>query len=132
MNAPLPSNVHTQAGQLVCQYINAFNARDFEAMKSVFHPQLVTVHPNEPEIDVTEATPFLERMVALWPRDLHYTLRRICDRSIDAGSEAWAEIVIGKPNDAPLAAEVVIYHEQDGCVTQLTVYKLMHPSHPAY
>ncbi|MGC5197983.1 nuclear transport factor 2 family protein [Aphanothece microscopica] len=113
--------------------MKSFNARDAQGMAAVFSPDLVTIHPDEPAVDVTSAAPFLERMLALWPRDLHYDLRRLSDRSLDDGmSEAWAELVIGAPRQPPLAAEVVIYRVREGRVVQLTVYKLMHPSHVAY
>lgn len=122
----------TRAAQLVSQYIEAFNARDAGAMAAVFDPDLTTVHPDEPDIDVVAAAPFLERMGALWPRQLHYELRRIVERPTGQGSEAWAELVIGRSGEQPLAAEVVIYEERGGRVVRLTVYKQMHPSHALY
>jgi ketosteroid isomerase-like protein len=123
----------TEAGRLVKAYVQSFNARDPQGMADVFDRNLVTVHPDEPSLDVTAASPFLERMLALWPRDLHYEVRRISERPLDDGmSEAWAELVIGAPGEPPLAAEVVIYRAREGRVVQLTVYKLMRPTHPSY
>ena len=123
----------TEAGRLVTTYVQSFNGRDAEAMAEVFAPDLVTVHPDDPAVDVRSATPFLERMRALWPRDLHYVLRRLSERPLGDGlSEAWAELVIGAAGQPPLASEVVIYRARHGRVIQLTVYKLMHPTHPSY
>jgi ketosteroid isomerase-like protein len=125
--------LQTEAGRLVTAYVQSFNGRDAEAMAAVFSPELVTIHPDDPDVDVTTAAPFLERMLALWPRDLHYVLRRISERPLAEGlSEAWAELVIGAAGQPPLASEVVIYQARDGRVVQLTVYKLMHPTHPSY
>lgn len=124
---------NTEAGRLVCAYVQSFNARDAQGMAEVFAPDLLTVHPAEPSLDVTSAAPFLERMRALWPRELYYTLRRFSERPLNERiSEAWAELVIGVPGQAPLAAEVVIYRASEGRVVQLTVYKLMHPDHADY
>lgn len=123
----------TEAGRLVCAYVQSFNARDPQGMAEVFAPDLLTIHPAEPSVDVTAAAPFLERMRALWSRDLSYTLRRLSERPLgEAMSEAWAELVIGVPGQAPLAAEVVIYRASQGRVVELTVYKLMHPTHSDY
>jgi hypothetical protein len=123
----------TEAGHLVCAYVQNFNARNAQGLADVFAPDLLTVHPAEPSLDVTAAAPFLERMRALWPRELYYTLRRFSERPLNERiSEAWAELVIGVPGEAPLAAEVVIYRASEGRVVQLTVYKLMHPNHADY
>ena len=131
--SPSPLMAATEAGRLVQAYVQSFNGRDAQAMAAVFHPHLVTMHPDEPDVDVTTAAPFLDRMLALWPRNLHYVLRRLAERPLaDGMSEAWAELVIGAPGAPPLAAEVVIYRARAGQVTQLTVYKLLHPSHPDY
>ena len=134
MDSPWDSAaITTEAGRLVSDYVQSFNARDAHGMAQVFSPDLHTIHPAEPLLDVTAAAPFLERMRALWSRNLHYTLRRLSERSFgDGHSEAWAELLIGESGQAPLAAEVVIYRASQGRVVELTVYKLMHPSHPLY
>lgn len=134
MDSPWDSAaITTEAGRLVSEYVQSFNARDARGMAEVFAAELLTIHPSEPLLDVNAAAPFLERMCALWPRNLYYTLRRLSDRPLAEGlSEAWAELVIGEPGQAPLAAEVVIYRASQGRVVELTVYKLMHPSHSLY
>ena len=115
------------------RYVRAFNSRDVQAMTSVFSVNLHTVHPAEPEVDVDEAGPFLDRMQALWPRKIHYKLLRTSVKGDPCQfGEVWGELLALDEWDKPLACEVVIYQIRDGLVSEMCVYKLMRPSHPAY
>lgn len=114
-------------------YVEAFNQRDAEAMARVFAPDLKTVHPGEPEVDVTSSTPFLARMQALWPKGVHYKLlRTITCGDLMGAAEVWGELIALDAQDKPLASELVIYKIQLGLVREICVYKQMHPTHPAY
>ena len=114
-------------------YIEAFNRRDEAALSAVFAPDLRSVHPGEPEVDVTEAAPFVQRMVALWPRGLHYRILRATGRDLGEGlSESWGEMLVFNAEGRVAAAEVVIYNARDGVVTHTWVYKVMPPTHPDY
>jgi hypothetical protein len=115
------------------RYITAFNARDRQGMAAVFSPHLQTIHPAEPEVDVTSAEPFLQRMESLWPRGLRYILRRVMTSGDPNGDgEVWGELIAADAGGVPLAAEVVLYTVASGLVTQICVYKQLHPTHPAY
>jgi len=114
-------------------YIDAFNRRDGEALAAVFAADLRSVHPGEPEVDVSEAAPFVERMLALWPRGLHYKVLRAAGRDLGDGlSESWGEMLVFNAEGKVAAAEVVIYNACGGVVTQTWVYKVMPPTHPDY
>ena len=63
-------------------YVEAFNRRDAEALAAVFAPDLISVHPGEPEVDVSAAAPFVTRMLGLWPRGLHYRILRATGRTM--------------------------------------------------
>lgn len=115
------------------RYVSAFNSRDTEAMAKVFSPNLQTIHPSEPEVDVTHADPFLIRMRSLWDKGIHYRILRTISRG-DANQEGevWGEILALDADNSPLASEVVIYQVRGGLVSEICVYKQMRPSHPAY
>ncbi len=114
-------------------YIDAFNHRDAEALSAVFATDLHSVHPGEPEVDVTESAPFVERMLALWPRGLHYKVLRATGRDLGDGlTESWGEMLVFNAEGKVAAAEVVIYNARGGVVTQTWVYKVMPPTHPDY
>jgi hypothetical protein len=115
------------------RYVAAFNGRDPVAMASVFAPNLHTIHPAEPDIDVVSSAPFLERMQALWPRGIHYRLlRTITTGDLDRDGEVWGELIALDSQQQPLACELVVYRVRLGLVSEICVYKLMHPTHPAY
>lgn len=114
-------------------YIEAFNRRDEAALRAVFAPDLRSVHPGEPEVDVSEAAPFVQRMVALWPRGLQYKILRATGRDLGEGlSESWGEMLVFNAEGRVAAAEVVIYNARAGVVTHTWVYKVMPPTHPDY
>ena len=114
-------------------YTEAFNRRDEAALRAVFAPDLCSVHPGEPEVDVSAAAPFVERMVALWPRGLHYKVLRATGRDLGAGlSESWGELLVFNAEGRVAASEVVIYNARAGVVTHTWVYKVMPPTHPQY
>lgn len=114
-------------------YIEAFNQRDEQALKAVFAPDLCSVHPGEPEVDVSEAAPFVQRMMALWPRGLHYRILRATGRDLGEGlSESWGEILVFNAEGRVAASEVVIYNACGGQVTHTWIYKVMPPTHPQY
>jgi hypothetical protein len=114
-------------------YIDAFNQRDAEALSAVFAADLHSVHPGEPEVDVTESAPFVARMLALWPRGLHYKVLRATGRDLGDGlSESWGEMLVFNAEGKVAAAEVVIYNACGGVVTKTWVYKVMPPTHPEY
>ena len=115
------------------QYVQAFNQRDPDAMARIFAPNLHTIHPGEPEVDVTASEPFLARMQALWPRGIHYKLlRTIASGDFSNDAEVWGELIALDSEDKPLASELVVYKIQQGLVSEICVYKQMHPTHPAY
>ena len=114
-------------------YVEAFNRRDFDGMKRIFDVNLHTIHPGEPEVDVTSAEPFLARMQALWPRGIHYKLlRTIVAGDLTTKGEVWGELIALDTQDKPLASELVVYQVTQGLVSEICVYKQMHPTHPAY
>ncbi len=114
-------------------YIDAFNRRDGEALRAVFAADLRSVHPGEPEVDVSEAAPFVERMLALWPRGLHYKVLRAAGRDLGEGlTESWGEMLVFNAEGKVAAAEVVIYNARGGVVTHTWIYKVMPPTHPDY
>jgi hypothetical protein len=114
-------------------YIDAFNTRNEGALRAVFAPDLRSVHPGEPEVDVTEAAPFVARMLALWPRGLHYKILRAAGRDLGDGlTESWGEMLVFNAEGKVAAAEVVIYNARAGVVTHTWVYKVMPPTHPDY
>lgn len=114
-------------------YVQAFNSRDAQAMARIFSPDLETIHPGEPAVDVTSAPPFLARMQALWPRGIHYKLlRTIASGNCDGDAEVWGELIALDSQEKPLASELVVYKIKHGLVCEICVYKQMHPSHPAY
>lgn len=114
-------------------YIDAFNTRNEGALRAVFAPDLRSVHPGEPEVDVTEAAPFVARMLALWPRGLHYKVLRAAGRDLGDGlTESWGEMLVFNAEGKVAAAEVVIYNARAGVVTHTWVYKVMPPTHPDY
>jgi SnoaL-like domain len=114
-------------------YVDAFNRRDAEALRAVFATDLHSVHPGEPEVDVTASAPFVERMLALWPRGLHYKVLRATGRELGGGlSESWGELLVFNAEDRVAAAEVVIYNARGGVVTNTWIYKVMPPTHPDY
>lgn len=115
------------------RYVSAFNSRNAELMASVFSPALCTIHPGEPDVDVREAGPFLQRMQGLWPKNVRYQLRRfITSGDLDAVGEVWGELLLLDADSRPLASEVVLYRIREGLVSEICVYKQMHPSHPDY
>jgi len=115
------------------RYVRAFNERNVDAMTSIFATDLLTVHPGEPEVDVNLAQPFLERMQALWPRNIHYKLLRTSVKADpNLNGEVWGELLALDDQDHPLACEIVIYQINDGLVSEICVYKLLRPTHPAY
>lgn len=114
-------------------YVEAFNRRDAEALAAVFAPDLISVHPGEPEVDVNAAAPFVERMLGLWPRGLHYRILRATGRALGDGlSESWGELLVFNAEGRVAASEVVIYNARDGRVSHTWIYKVMPPTHPAY
>jgi len=114
-------------------YVEAFNGRDFDAMSKVFAANLQTVHPGEPEVDVTSAQPFLARMQALWPKGVHYRLvRTIASGDLAGDGEVWGELIALDAENSPLASELVVYTIHQGLVNEICVYKQMHPTHPSY
>lgn len=115
------------------QYVEAFNRRDPDAMARLFASNLKTIHPGEPEVDVTDAQPFLARMQALWPRGIHYKLlRTISCGNCSNDAEVWGELIALDADNRTLASELVVYKIQRGLVCEICVYKQMHPTHPAY
>jgi len=115
------------------RYVEAFNARDFDQMTSVFAPDLHTIHPGEPDVDVVSSAPFLERMRALWPRGIVYELRQVMtDGDCSQEARVWGELLALQADGTPLASELVLYRISAGLVDQITVYKQMHPTHSAY
>ena len=115
------------------QYVEAFNRRDPDAMARIFASNLQTIHPGEPEVDVTDAKPFLARMQALWPRGIHYKLlRTISSGDFSSDAQVWGELIALDADNRPLASELVVYTIQHGMVFEICVYKQMHPTHPAY
>jgi hypothetical protein len=114
-------------------YVEAFNQRDADAMARIFAPDLETIHPGEPDVDVKSSSPFLARMQALWPKGVHYKLLRTITRGdLKADAEVWGELIALDVHEKPLASELVIYKIQLGLVRQICVYKQLHPTHPAY
>jgi hypothetical protein len=114
-------------------YVDAFNRRDADAMARIFAPDLQTIHPGEPEVDVISSSPFLARMQALWPKGIHYKLlRTIWSDDFDGNAEVWGELIALDAENKPLASELVVYKIKLGFVCEITVYKQMHPTHPAY
>jgi len=115
------------------RYVEAFNRRDFVGMQRIFDVNLHTIHPGEPEVDVTSSEPFLARMQALWPRGIHYKLlRTIVSGDLDANGEVWGELIALDLQEKPLASELVVYKVTNGLVSEICVYKQMHPTHPSY
>lgn len=115
------------------EYVQAFNTRDVQAMARIFSPDLETIHPGEPAVDVNSASPFLARMQALWPKGIHYKLlRTIASGNYEHDAEVWGELIALDSQENPLASELVIYKIKQGLVCEICVYKQMHPSHPAY
>lgn len=132
LNAPV-SPAEPQSGTPLHRYVAAFNARDAGLMGSIFSNDLQTIHPDEPEIDVFKAKPFLERMQKLWDRGITYKLLRTATQGFaNDNGVIWGELIAIQPGKPPLAAEVVIYTVTDGLVSQVCVYKVMHPTHPSY
>lgn len=114
-------------------YVEAFNRRDAEALAAVFAPDLISVHPGEPEVDVSAAAPFVTRMLGLWPRGLHYRILRATGRALGGGlSESWGELLVFNAEGRVAASEVVIYNARDGRVSHTWIYKVMPPTHPDY
>lgn len=114
-------------------YVEAFNRRDAEALAAVFAPDLISVHPGEPEVDVNAAAPFVTRMLGLWPRGLHYRILRATGRALGGGlSESWGELLVFNAEGRVAASEVVIYNARDGRVSHTWIYKVMPPTHPDY
>lgn len=114
-------------------YVEAFNRRDAEALAAVFSPDLISVHPGEPEVDVSAAAPFVARMLALWPRGLRYRVLRATGRDLGDGlSESWGELLVFNAEGRVAASEVVIYNARGGRVSHTWVYKVMPPTHPDY
>ena len=114
-------------------YIDAFNRRDAEGLSAVFASDLQSVHPGEPEVDVTASALCVARMLALWPRGLHYKVLRAIGRDLGDGvSESWGEMLVFNADGKVAAAEVVIYNARGGVVTHTWVYKVMPPTHPDY
>lgn len=116
------------------RYVEAFNARNVEGMAKVFDENLRTIHPAEPDVDVSTAEPFLTRMQRLWERNIHYHLLRTISRGNpnEGDGEVWGELLALDGSNKPLACEVVIYKVSAGRVMEICVYKLLQPSHPSY
>jgi len=121
-------------GQLVLAYLSAFNSRDESAMRACFNPSLITVHPDDPSLDVLTCEPFLERMVSLWSKDFYYQLHDLSEVQSCSDSSSltvFAEFSIGVIGSSPVATEMVRYSCSD-LIDQITVYKIFHPKHPNY
>jgi len=87
------------------QYVEAFNQRDSGAMARIFAPNLHTIHPGEPQVDVTTSELFLARMQALWPKGIHYKLlRTIASGDFSKHAEVWGELIALDSEDMPLAS----------------------------
>ena len=133
LDSSLIRMISSTASTPLGRYVDAFNSRDYVAMQQVFDVNLHTIHPGEPEVDVTSAEPFLARMQALWPRGIHYRLlRTIVGGDLASKGEVWGELLALDAQDKPLASELVIYRVEGGLVCEICVYKQMHPTHPDY
>ena len=122
-------------GHLVLTYLSAFNTRDESTMRSCFSPSLVTIHPDDPSLDVTTSAPFIERMISLWRKDFYYQLRELSEVTMSnhncLSSVVFAEFSIGKKNSSPAATELVRYRCSD-LINEITVYKIFNPTHSIY
>ena len=116
-------------------YLSAFNTRDESTLLSCFSPSLVTIHPDDPSLDVTTSAPFIDRMISLWRKDFYYQLRDLSEvkmpNDIFSSSIVFAEFSIGKQNLAPVATEFVRYRCSD-LINEITVYKIFNPKHSIY
>lgn len=102
-------------------------------MSAVFADDLRTVHPAEPEIDVTTSRPFLERMQDLWSRGMTYQITRyLSSAASGSDSEVWGELIAFDATGSVLASEVVLYRISQSLVREICVYKVMSPKHPNY
>ena len=128
-------SVSTPVGHLVLTYLSAFNTRDESTMRSCFSPSLVTIHPDDPSLDVTTSAPFIERMISLWRKDFYYQLRDLSEVKMpnhnSLSSVVFAEFSIGKQNLPPAATELVRYRCSD-LINEITVYKIFNPKHSIY
>lgn len=123
----------THAGRLVLAYLQAFNSRDHRGLEACFSTNLVTIHPDDPDIDVCISQPFIERMTNLWERDYFYNLHSLYEQhgENEGSSSAVAHFSIGCVGASPGATEFVEYLCSERIDT-ITVFKLMKPSHHLY
>jgi len=128
-------NSFASPSQLVLNYIRAFNSRDERSMRSSFSPSLVTIHPDDPSLDVSSSEPFITRMMSLWDKDFCYDLRDLNEsRSLihsSSSSIVFAEFSIGILGFPPVATELVRY-KCTQFIDEFTVYKIFNPKHPDY
>ena len=128
-------NSFASPSQLVLNYIRAFNSRDERSMRSSFSPSLVTIHPDDPSLDVSSSEPFITRMMSLWDKDFCYDLRDLNEsRSLlhsSSSSIVFAEFSIGVLGFPPVATELVRY-KCTQFIDEFTVYKIFNPKHPGY
>lgn len=128
-------NHSTSPGELVLAYLNAFNSRNIDGLRASFSPSLVTIHPDDPTLDVASAEPFITRMTALWEKNYYYHLRDLVEsRSLISSpsfSIVFAEFSIGVLGLPPVATELVRYRCTQ-LIDEFTVYKIFNPKHSYY